>query len=99
MSKKIELWRTLKVGDYIRLVEYPPEFLQPGCVIFPETIRVYKKLVKRKRPLRISNIDEYGLPWIRCRFPIRNGRYEWHFLAMNHDGIVKVKRRKNRRRL
>jgi hypothetical protein len=94
MAAEIALWRTLKVGDKIRLVEYPPEFLQPGYVIFPETVCVYKKLLKRKSPLVVREIDEYGLPWVHCRFRQRNGRYEWHSLAVNHDGIAKVNRRK-----
>ncbi len=98
MSTDPELWRSLRVGDRVRLVEYPPEFLQPGSCIFPETIRVYKKLLKRKASLRIREIDEYGSPWIACRFRRRNGMYEWHFLSLNHDGIVKVKSRKRRAR-
>jgi hypothetical protein len=94
MAKRKELWRTLKVGDRVRLVEMPPEFLQPGYRIFPETLRVYKKLVARGRPLRIWQIDEWGHPWIWCRFRRKNRRWEWHTLAVNHDGIAKVKARK-----
>jgi hypothetical protein len=56
-------------------------------------MRVYKKLVARKRPLRIAWIDEYGHPWIVCRFR-EKGRWHWHSLAFNHDGIVRVLRRR-----
>ncbi len=98
MSTDPELWRSLRVGDRIRLVEYPPEFLQPGYCIHPDTVRVYKKLLKRKTSLRVYEIDEYDSPWIACRFRGRDGRYEWHTLRVDHDGIVKVQSRKRRTR-
>jgi hypothetical protein len=88
-----ELWRTLRVGDRVRLAEYPPEFLQKGYHILPETVRVYKKLLARGRPLRVFRIDEYGHPWVQCRFRRRDGRWEHHWLAFNHDGLVRVKKR------
>ncbi len=45
------LWKSLRVGDRVRLLEFPPEFLTPGFVLFPETKRVYQKLLRRNRPL------------------------------------------------
>ena len=92
-SGKKPLWKTLKVGDRIRLFEVPREFFQEGYYIHRDTMRVYKKLVARKRPLRIAWIDEYGHPWIVCRFR-EKGRWHWHSLAFNHDGIVRVLRRR-----
>jgi hypothetical protein len=89
----MELWRRLRVGERIRLTEIPPEFLQEGYTIHQETMRVYKKLLARKRPLRIWMIDEYGHPWIQCRFRRKNGTWEWHTLAFNHDGYVRVQPR------
>lgn len=56
------LWRELEVGDRIRLTGFPREFLRPGYVIHRETVRVYKKLLARNRPLRVWMIDEYGQP-------------------------------------
>lgn len=94
MSTDPNLWRSFRVGDRIRLVEYPREFLRPGYLIFPETVRVYKKLLKRKSPLRICEIDEWNLPWVQFRFRRRSGAYEWHSLAVNHDGFVRVKSRR-----
>jgi hypothetical protein len=93
-DKKKELWRGLKVGDRIRLTEIPSEFLQEGYFIHRDTMRVYKKLLARRRPLRIYEIDEYGYPWIMCRFPRKDDQWEWHTLAFNHDGFVRVKTRK-----
>jgi len=90
MAKR-ELWRRLKVGDRVRLVEFPPTFLRPNSHLHRDTIWVYKQLVARGRPLRVSRI-EYGGPWLDCRFR-RKGRLEYHSLLINHDGIVRVKPR------
>ena len=93
MAKRKELWQTLKISDRIRLVEIPSEFFRPGYYIHRDTLRVYKKLLARGRPLRIYNIDEWGLPWVAFRFRRKNGRWEYHWLAVNHDGLAKVQSR------
>jgi hypothetical protein len=98
MQKQKILWPVLQVGDEIRLVEMPPEFLRSGHFVHPDTLRVYKKLIARRRPLRVYKIDAWGLPWVQCRFRRKDGRWEWHYLAVNHGGIVKVQRRKRTRR-
>jgi hypothetical protein len=90
----MELWRELKVGDRVRLKEIPPEFLRKGYYIHRDTMRVYRKLLARGRSLRIREIDEYGSPWIYCKFPRTGGSWEWHSLAFDHDGFVRVKARK-----
>ena len=90
MATDPNLWHTLRAGDYIRFVEYPLEFLQPGYFVHPETEEVYKRLLKRKSPLRVYEIDEYGSPWIRFRFVRQNEKCEWHFLSVNHSGFVKI---------
>jgi hypothetical protein len=92
----MELWRQLKVGDRVRIFEYPPEFSQPGYFVHRDTRRVYKKLIARGSPLRIFEIDAWGSPWICCRFRRKNGSWERHFLSINHDGLVRVKSRKSR---
>jgi hypothetical protein len=86
------LWRTLKLGDRVRLVHIR-EFLQPGYVILPETMRVYSKLLARRGSLRVAWIDEYDQPWVVVRFRRKNGRYETHWLSVNHDGLVRVRSR------
>jgi hypothetical protein len=83
------LWQELRVGDKVRLVEYPPEFLAEGYYTHPDTKRLYRKLVARRSPLRIAWIDEYGLPWAKCRVD-----KIWHAISLNHDGLVRVKHRK-----
>jgi hypothetical protein len=98
MQKTPQLWRQLRVGDKIRLVEMPSEFRQTGYYVHRDTIAVYKKLLARRRPLRVWQIDRDGLPWIRCWFRRPNGRWEHHYLAVNHSGLVRVKSRSRRER-
>jgi hypothetical protein len=88
-----EGWRTLRVNDRIRIVRMPsgidaPRYVLPAC-----TRRLYEKLIARGRAVRVYDIDEWGLPWIRCKFRRRNGSWEHHFLAVNDDSWVRVKRR------
>jgi hypothetical protein len=88
--KALDLWRELQVGNRIRLTEIPPEFLQEGYYVHRDTMRVYKRLLARRRALRIREIDQDGLPWIECRFRRNDGRWEWHWLALNHGGFIRL---------
>jgi hypothetical protein len=89
-----ELWRQLRVGDRIRIVRMPSEWALDGYVLPPDTRRLYRLLIARKRPLRIYDIDESGLPWVKCQFRTRNGRWEYHYLAVNDDSWLRVKSRR-----
>lgn len=84
-----EAWRDLRVGDRIRLVAMPGEFAQPGYQLFPYTRRVYERLIARSRPVRVYHVDDWGLPWVRCRFRRRDGSWDDHSLGFNHDGWVR----------
>ena len=66
----------LKVGDRIRIIGIPGEGME-DYVIQPETIRAYKFLIKRGRSVRISEIDEYGLPWFHFIIK-KKGKLEHH---------------------
>ena len=88
-----EDWRDLRVGDRIRLVAMPAEFDRPGYVLHPSTKQVYGRLIARRRPVRVVEIDPWGLPWIRCRFREADGRWADHNLAFDHDGWVRVRHR------
>jgi hypothetical protein len=89
-----EAWRGLQVGDRIRIVRMPWDADAPGCTFLPETRRLYKKLIARGRPLRVYQVDEYGLPWVACRFCRKDGRWEYHWLAVNDDSWVRVRSRR-----
>jgi hypothetical protein len=88
-----EHWRDLRVGDRIRIVKLPwyanlPDYTFPQC-----TRQLFKKLIARRRSLRICKVDKDGLPWIHCRFRMKNGLWEYHGLMMNDDSWVRVKSR------
>ena len=65
----------------------------PGGGLHAETRDLYLRLIARGRPSRVFQIDEYGLPWIRCRFRRKNGKWENHWLAINDDSWVLVRGR------
>jgi hypothetical protein len=88
-----EPWQQLKVGDRIRFVEEPPEWRRPDYHLPPGTRRLVRGLIARRRPLRIYEVDEWGAPWIRCRFRRTNGEWEHHFLAITEGGWVRVRSR------
>lgn len=92
--------KTLKVGDKVRIISIPG--FKDGkkiedYVIYPETVRAYKKLIARKRPVVISEIDEDGTPWYEFRLKER-GKWTHHFMAIfeEDDNWVKVKPRKKK---
>lgn len=84
-----EPWRSLKLGDRIRIVRMPCD--EP--VLQAETRRLFQRLISRRTPLRVFWIDEHRHPWIRCRFRRRNGTFELHWLAVNDDSWVRVRHR------
>jgi hypothetical protein len=79
----------LKVGDRIRVVEYPPDFQQPGFHVHDETAEIYRHLIAEKAILTVSRIDETGYPWVEFTRTNDIGETEWHSLMVNHDGLEK----------
>ncbi|HJT77984.1 MAG TPA: hypothetical protein VJ739_12345 [Gemmataceae bacterium] len=84
-------WQELHVGDRIRLVAEPPEWQQPGCYVPPCTRGLWRRLMARRQPLRVYEVDEWGVPWVRCRLRLRGGRWEHHHLALTEGGWVRVR--------
>lgn len=84
-----EIWRELKIGDHIRVFEYPPEFQQPGYLVQEETVEIYGYLVAKRRILTVTRIDEAGNPWVDFTRTNDSGDTEWHSLMVNHDGLEK----------
>jgi len=88
--RKLQAWKHLRIGDRVRFVRVPTFQGVVGGGLIPETLRLYKRLIRRGRASRVFQIDEYGLPWIRCRFPRKTGGWEYHWLAINDDSWVRV---------
>lgn len=89
----LEAWQGLRVGDRIRLVAEPAEWQQPGYHLPRCTRRLWRLLIARRRPLRVYEVDEWGAPWVHCRFRLPNGSWGHHFLAVVEGGWVRVRPR------
>jgi len=95
MTQSYPPLRDLKVGDRVRLVHLPGEYVQPHT-LHRETRRLYKRLLARRRSVRVCKVDELGLPWIKCQFRRKNGRWEYHYLLISTEsGWTRVKPRKH----
>ena len=88
METDANLWKRLKIGDRVRLVDMPTEFSRPDCFVHRHTLRAYRRVIARGRPQRIFQIDAWGTPWISFRFKMKNGRWQHHWLVVNHDGLI-----------
>jgi hypothetical protein len=88
MKTNATLWKRLKVGHRVRLVHMPTEFSRPGYSIHRDTLRAYRRVIARRRPQRVFEIDVWGVPWIKLRFKMKDRKWEHHELAVNHDGLV-----------
>lgn len=91
----MEPWRDLQVGDRVRIVRLPIGVDEPGYTFHDCTRKLYRNLIARGRSVRVCRIDDWGLPWIRCRFRRKDGRWEHHSLAIADDSWVRVKPRKS----
>jgi hypothetical protein len=67
-------------------VTLPSEFHSEDYHIHRDTLRVYKAILGRNKPLKIKEIDEDGIPWVEFREK-RRGKNLIHSLAFNHDGF------------
>ena len=88
-----EDWRSLRVNDWVRVVRLPTFQGVPGGGLPACTLRLYKKLIARRKPSRIYMIDDCGAPWIKCKFRRTDGTWEYHWLAMCDDSWIRVKSR------
>lgn len=93
-SGRKEAWRTLRVGERIRIVRVPIEFDQPGYFVDPDTRRLFELLVQRGRSHRIAWIDHSGLPYIALRFRRFRGRRVNEGLGIWENCWVRVRPRR-----
>lgn len=89
-----EDWRKLQVGDRVRFVRLPTEFSQPGYFVHKDTLRLYKRLIARRRSTQVAYLDDWQRPVICYRFIGKSGRMEYHSLIIDDDSWVRVKPRK-----
>jgi hypothetical protein len=89
--------RRLKLGDRIHLVRFPPIWDDPNHRVPRSTRAVYRKLMARRRPLVISEIDERGLPWIEAQLRGRHGGIAYHFFVVDDGCWARVRPRSRTR--
>src|SRR5579871_6620282 len=51
--------QSLKVGDFIRFISIPEEWSRPGYLVSASSRAFMKAMIKRGRPSRVYEIDEY----------------------------------------
>jgi hypothetical protein len=86
-----EDWHDLRVGDRIRFTVIPTGFSLENC--HEETLEAYRTLIARRRSVRVYELDQLKVPWIRFRIKLADGTWENHSLLINHDGWVRVRPR------
>ena len=90
-----EAWRELRAGDRIRFVALPSEWDRPGFYVHSDTRRLVRRLIERGRSLRVCQVDEWGVPWVACRFCRPAGNWEYHDLGIFEEtGWVRVRPRR-----
>lgn len=86
----------LSIGDKIRFVARPDEWLQEGFVVQEETLEFMDRVIERGSPSRIAEIDEYGTPWVNVRLKIEN-EWEYHtYGILEETGWIQVRPRKQK---
>jgi hypothetical protein len=79
----------LRTGDRIRVVRLPPAWGQSGFVVPRETRAVYRLMIGRRRPVRISEVDSWGA-WVRLRVRSNGGRIDHHSITIDPGCWVRV---------
>lgn len=74
----------LKIGDRVKFISLPEEWKEPSYGIHRESRAFMKQLLKRKTPVRVAMIDEFGTPWIFAS-TIERGRRHYHSWAITEQ--------------
>jgi hypothetical protein len=85
--------RRLKVGDQVRFVAIPDEWLRRNRALHRDSLAFMKNMISRKSPSRIWRIDDSGYPWIRARMMYRGKPHYHSWLITESSGWRLVRRR------
>jgi hypothetical protein len=80
---RANLWKTLQVGDAIRIIGMPDEIWAPHG----ETKALFERLVREGVGLRVTRVDEHGYPWIEYAWKADDGAIIHEYLMIHHDEI------------
>lgn len=82
-----EIWRTVSIGDRVRVVGWPPELSED--TLHEDTIVFYRWLIATGSILEIVDIDEWGLPFGEI-YSIVDGLEQYDTVALNHGCLELV---------
>ena len=87
-----DLWRSLRVGDRVRIVHMPQEFASApdSYRLHDESRELYERLIAEAAVLTVTEIDDWDAPWIDYTWVRDDGTEEFHSLGLNHDGLERV---------
>ena len=100
MSNQRRNWKKLRVGDRIRIVAIPQgdqrQYEESGDDF---TVRVLRRLIRKKSAVRIGMIDDFSYPWLHYRFRNSRGKIEDHSLSVsdNESWRYAIRRHEDRR--
>ena len=80
-------WRNLRLGDKVRIVRIPSELSEPHYQDgeWEETFALYRTLISEVVELTVSEIDEFGCPWIEYATIDKSGVAVSNSLSLNDD--------------
>jgi hypothetical protein len=74
-------WRSLRVGDHIRITALPGEIWAPHG----ETRSLFDHLIANSVPVTVIRVDDDGYPWVEYSFQESDGLRVWEYLLIKHD--------------
>jgi hypothetical protein len=79
-------WRSLRVGDQIRIAGMPSEVWAQH----DETKAQFEYLVHSHLIVKVARIDEMGYPWIEYTRSSDEGAMIYESMMINHDDVKVV---------
>lgn len=80
-----EPWRSLRIGDRIRITNIPDEFLQLGYTFHDDTRALYEHLIAGGEVLTVNEFCSQNLPWVSYEQQMDDGEIVYHSLAVDDD--------------
>jgi hypothetical protein len=79
----------LRVGDCIRILAVPGQGV-PGFWMHDDTRRLFERLVADRAVLQIYEIDDSGLPWVKCPCPTDSEEGGTDYLAIDGFDVWEI---------
>ena len=85
--------KLLRVGDRVRFVSLPEEWLSSHASVSQASIWFMNKMIARTWSSRVSSIDNTGYPWINARIRHRGRLHHHAWLITESTGWRVVRHR------